>query len=68
MNTIETGSSSSNLIVYAMTLIGTFMTDNWYLVIMGIFGAVHVFVAIRGHKRAEELHKLKLKEYENASN
>ncbi len=58
MNTIETGSSNSNLIVYVMTLIGTTLTDNWYLIGMFAFGAVHAFIAWQKNKREKELHAL----------
>lgn len=64
MSTIETGSNSSNAVVYAMTLLGTFVTDNWYLIIMVLFGLVHVFIAIVRNKREDELHKAKLAKIE----
>lgn len=66
MNTIETGSSSSNIIIYVMTVIGTTLTDHWYLIGMFAFGAIHAFVAYQKNQREEEIHALnvaKLKSY-----
>ena len=58
MNTIETGSTWSNLIVYAMTSVGMMLTDHWYLIGMLAFGAIHAFVAWQKNKRENEIHAL----------
>lgn len=43
-----------------MTLIGTTLTEHWYLIGMFAFGAVHAYVALQGNKRNKELHELKV--------
>jgi len=51
VNTTDTGHNGTNLLVYLMTMMGTFLTENWYLVIMVVFGFVHVYVAFQRHQR-----------------
>jgi len=67
VNTIETGSNSSNLIVYAMTLIGTTLTDHWYLIGMLAFGAIHAFVAWQKNKRENEIHALNVEKLKSCN-
>jgi hypothetical protein len=58
MNTGDTGHNGTNFLIYAMTMMGTFLTENWYLVIMIAFGLVHVYVAFQRHLRDEKKFKL----------
>jgi hypothetical protein len=47
-----------------MTVTGTFLTENWYLVGMFIFGLVHVLIAMQKNQREKELHAIKIKTLE----
>lgn len=49
-----TGSNTANILLYFATLAGTFLAENWYLVIMVVFGGIHAYAAWRKHKREEE--------------
>jgi len=49
----STGNNVINTIVYTLTAAGTFLTDNWYTILMVVFGGLHAFVAWRRHKRDE---------------
>lgn len=49
-----TGSNSLNILLYLATLAGTFLAENWYLVIMVVFGGIHAYAAWRKHKREEK--------------
>ena len=60
MNSISTGHNGTNFLLYVMTMLGTFLTENWYLVIMVVFGLVHVYVAWQRNVRERELHDIKL--------
>lgn len=60
MNTTDTGHTGTNLLVYVMTMMGTFLTEEWYLVIMVVFGFIHVYVAFQRNVRERELHDIKL--------
>lgn len=60
MNTTDTGHSGTNLLIYAMTMMGTFLTENWYLVIMVVFGLIHVYVAFQRHQRDKKKFDLEM--------
>jgi len=60
MNSLNTGHNGTNFLLYVMTMLGTFLTENWYLVIMVVFGLVHVYVAWQRNVRERELHDIKL--------
>ena len=60
MNSLHTGHHGTNCLLYVMTMLGTFLTENWYLVIMVVFGLVHVYVAWQRNVRERELHDIKL--------
>jgi hypothetical protein len=47
-----------------MTMMGTFLTENWYLVIMVVFGFIHVYVAFQRNVREKELHEIKVRALE----
>jgi len=64
VNTTDTGHNGTNLLVYVMTMMGTFLTENWYLVIMVVFGFIHVYVAFQRNIREKELHAIKVKALE----
>lgn len=66
MNTTDTGHSGTNLLVYVMTMMGTFLTEEWYLVIMVVFGFIHVYVAFQRNVREKELHKVKIEALKSA--
>lgn len=66
MNTTDTGHSGTNLLVYVMTMMGTFLTEEWYLVIMVVFGFIHVYVAFQRNVREKELHKVKIEALKGA--
>ena len=59
-----TGSNFANIMLYAMTLAGTFLAEHWYLVIMIVFGGIHAYAAIRKHKREEREFQYKQKDRE----
>lgn len=61
MNSMNTGHNGTNFLLYLMTVLGTFLSQNWYLVIMVIFGLAHVFVAWQRNSREKELHDLKVR-------
>jgi len=67
-NTVDTGSSWVNIAIYLMTLTGTFLVENWYIVGMFIFGLIHAMIAIRKNQREEELHALKVRALEGGVN
>lgn len=67
MNTTDTGHTGANLLIYAMTMMGTFLTDEWYLVIMVVFGFVHVYVAWKRNGRENELHEAKIESLKNGN-
>lgn len=48
------GNTGANGFVYLVTLLGTFLTDNWYTIVMVVFGGAHVYFAYRKYKRDEE--------------
>ena len=60
MNTLNSGTNVTNFLLYGMTMLGTFLTENWYLVIMVGFGLVHVYVVWQRNVRERELHDIKL--------
>ena len=62
MNTISTGSGKADAILYLMTLLATTMAENWYLIGMFGFGAVHAYVSLQRNKREKEIHAKKIKE------
>lgn len=53
-----------NISLYGATLAGTFLAENWYLVIMVTFGAIHAYAAWRKHKREEREADYKVKDRE----
>lgn len=53
-----------NISLYGATLAGTFLAENWYLVIMVTFGAIHAYAAWRKHKREEREAEYKIKDRE----
>lgn len=59
-----TFSNVMNASLYGATLAGTFLADNWYLVIMVTFGAIHAYAAWRKHKREEREAEYKKKDRE----
>jgi len=61
MNSVNTGHNETNVLLYLMTVLGTFLSDNWYLVIMVAFGLVHVYVAFQRHLRDKKKFELELK-------
>ena len=67
MNSLNTGHNGTNFLLYVMTMMGTFMTENWYLVVMVVFGFAHVYVAWQRNNREKELHNLKVKALEEKS-
>lgn len=67
MNSLNTGHTGTNLLLYVMTMLGTFLVENWYLVIMVAFGLVHAYVAFQRNNREKELHKIKIKALESDS-
>jgi hypothetical protein len=50
----QPGSNAGNILLYLATLAGTFLAENWYLVIMVVFGGIHAYSAWRKHKREEQ--------------
>lgn len=62
-----TGSNTVNILLYLATLAGTFLAENWYLVIMVVFGGIHAYAAWRKHKREEEDAEYRKKDRELAS-
>lgn len=54
------GADAANGIIYGLTLLCTFLTDN-YLLVMIIFGFCHVVFVYEKDKREKELHRLKIK-------
>jgi len=50
----QSGSNAGNILLYLATLTGTFLVENWYLVIMVVFGGIHAYAAWRKHKREEQ--------------
>lgn len=68
MNTTETGHNGTNFLLYAMTMLGTFLTDNWYLVIMVAFGLIHVYVAFQRHLRDKRKFELEMQKLESDMN
>ena len=62
-----TGSNTANILLYFATLAGTFLAENWYLVIMVVFGGIHAYAAWRKHKREEEDAEYRKKDRELAS-
>jgi type II secretory pathway component PulF len=60
MNITATESSSTNVLLWAMTTMTTFVTDNWYLIIMVIFGFVHVLVVWQRDRREKYKFKLEI--------
>lgn len=65
MNSVNTGHNETNVLLYLMTVLGTFLSDNWYLVIMVAFGLVHVYVAFQRHLRDKKKFELELKKLES---
>jgi len=61
MNSLHTGHNGTNILLYLMTTLGTFLTENWYLFIMVVFGFAHVYVAWQRNNREKEIHALKIK-------
>ena len=53
-----------NISLYGATLAGTFLAENWYLVIMVTFGGIHAYAAWRKHKREEREAEYKVKDRE----
>jgi hypothetical protein len=68
MNSVNTGHNETNVLLYLMTVLGTFLSDNWYLVIMVAFGLVHVYVAFQRHLRDKKKFELELKKLESFDN
>lgn len=60
MNSISTGHNGTNFLLYAMTMLGTFLSNNWYLVVMVIFGLVHVYIAWQRNTRDKEKSDLEI--------
>ena len=61
MNSISTGHNGTNFLLYVMTMLGTFLSQNWYLVIMVIFGLVHVYIAYQRNQRDKKKFELEMK-------
>lgn len=59
-HTQPTGNSFGDFVLYLFTLLGVFITDNWYLVLMVLFGATHALVAYHRNNREKELHRLRM--------
>ena len=55
-----TGNSVADFGLYLFTLLGVFITDNWYLILMVLFGAIHAIVACYRNSREKELHRLRM--------
>lgn len=68
MNSVNIGHNETNVLLYLMTVLGTFLSDNWYLVIMVVFGLVHVYVAFQRHLRDKKKFELELKKLESFDN
>ena len=68
MNSVNTGHNETNVLLYLMTVLGTFLSDNWYLVIMVVFGLVHAYVAFQRHLRDKKKFELELKKLESFDN
>ena len=60
MNSISTGHNGTNFRRDAMTMLGTFLSNNWYLVVMVIFGLVHVYIAWQRNTRDTEKSDLEI--------
>lgn len=60
MNTSGIEHNGTNTLLYIMTMVGTWATDNWYLILMVVFGAIHALVAWQRNKREKELHLIKV--------
>lgn len=57
------GNSISDFILYLCTLLGVlgvFIEENWYLVLMVLFGATHAIIAYYRNNREKELHRLRI--------
>lgn len=61
MNSADTGHSGANLLIYAITAMGTFLTEEWYLIIMVAFGFVHVYIAYQRNQRDKKKFELEMK-------
>lgn len=61
MNSVNTSHNETNGLLYLMTMLGTFMTENWYLVIMVVFGFIHVYVAFQRHLRDKKKFEIELR-------
>lgn len=59
--------SVTDFILYLFTLIGVFLTDNWYLILMVVFGGMHALVAHQRNKREKILHQLKVERLKRAN-
>lgn len=66
MNTTDTGHTGTNLLVWVVTTIATFLTKEWYLVFMVVFGLVHAYVAFQRNNREKELHKVRIEALKGA--
>ena len=60
MNTTDTGHNGANLLIYAITMMGTFLTEQWYLIIMVVFGFVHVYIAYQRNQRDKKKFELEM--------
>lgn len=64
----STLSNIGNIIVYAATLVGVaaadFVENNWYVLVMIVFGGIHAYGAIRKNKREEREAEYKIKDRE----
>ncbi len=67
MNSTDTGHNGANALVYLMTLMGTFLTDNWYLVLMVAFGLFHVYIAHQRNQRDKKKFELEMKALRNSA-
>lgn len=47
MNTTDTGHSGANVLIYLVTMMATFLAENWYVVFMVGFGAIHAYIAVQ---------------------
>lgn len=66
MNTTDTGHSGANALIYLMTMMTTFLAENWYVVIMVVFGFVHAYVAFQRHLRDKKKFELEIEALKNA--
>lgn len=54
------GNSAADFAIYFFTVVGVFISENWYLILMVVLGVVHAIVALHRNAREKELHRLRI--------